>query len=404
VQEYLARRSRKKPVTYDHPLEERALARTLGVILFQDQVNQLAIDVAGFGPGQADQLRRAFGRRHNEALIQDFHRRFLEGAAAKGVGGEAAERIFRKFNGLYMFPESHAFAFGVTAYQASWLKLRYPLEFFVGIFNQQPMGFYNLETLKEDAKRHGIRVFNPDVNKSAAGCLMENGAVRLGFLNVLGLGEAAAKAMMGARESGSFRDIGDFLSRTGVLEEVALGLAGAGAFDSLEPNRRRAKWEIGLRYRPAGSQLALTLPVAQDMVELAAPTPWERMKEEYDILSLYPGGHVMEKLRPHFRKGFYSSREILRLRSGASVSAAGLVIRRQRPQGRMVFITLEDEFGHIPLMVFPQVYERYEHVFKSPFLVVKGRFLRREGTHNVVVTEARPFQALEKAPASKDWR
>jgi error-prone DNA polymerase len=405
VQEYLARRSRRKPVVYDHPLEERALERTLGVILFQDQVNQLAIDVAGFGPGQADQLRRAFGRRHNEELIKSFHRKFMDGAATRGVGEEAAERIFKKFNGLYMFPESHAFAFGVTAYQASWLKLRYPLEFFVAIFNQQPMGFYNLETLKEDAKRHGIRVLNPDINKSAAGCLMENGAVRLGFLNVLGLGGAAAKAIVGAREKdGSFKDIGGFLIRTGVLEDVALGLAGAGAFDSIEPNRRLVKWEIGLRYRPVNSQLALSLPVEQDMAELSAPTPWESMKEEYNILNLYPGGHVMEKLRPHFRKGFFSSREILHLRNGDIINAAGLVIRRQRPQGKMVFITLEDEFGHIPLMIFPQVYERYENVFKSPFLVIKGRFLRREGTHNVVVTEARPFQALEKVPASKDWR
>jgi error-prone DNA polymerase len=205
-------------------------------------------------------------------------------------------------------------------------------------------------------------------------------------------------------KEGAFRDIGDFLTRSGVLEDVALGLAGAGAFDSTEPNRRLVKWEIGLRYRPVNSQLALSLPVEQDMAQLAAPTPWESMKEEYNILNLYPEGHVMEKLRTHFHKGFYSSREILHLRSGAVINTAGLVIRRQRPQGKMVFITLEDEFGHIPLMIFPQVYERYENVFKSPFLVIKGRFLRREGTHNVVVTEARPFQALEKVPASKDWR
>jgi error-prone DNA polymerase len=228
--------------------------------------------------------------------------------------------------------------------------------------------------------------------------------VRLGFLNVLGLGEAAAGSIVGGRGNGKFISIADFLTRTGVLEDVALSLAGAGAFDSLEPNRRRVKWEIGLRYRPVNSQLSLALPVEQDMAELAAPGEWERMKEEYNILSLYPSGHVMGALRHNFQQGFHSSRDIPHLRSGAAVAAAGLVIRRQRPQGKMVFITLEDEFGHIPLMIFPQVYERYEHVFKSAFLVVKGRFLRRDGTHNVVVTEARTFQALEKVPASKDWR
>ncbi len=341
VQEYLARRTGRKPVTYDHPLEKRALERTLGIVLFQDQVNQLAIDVAGFPASEADRLRRAFGRRHNEALIEQYRQKFLAGAKERGVDAAAAEKIFKKFNGLYMFPESHAFAFGVTAYQASWLKYHYPLEFFVAIFNQQPMGFYNLETLKEDARRHGIRVLNPDINKSRAKCVIEdfksplippyeggkdqlkpvtnglvqsssplckgraregfnNSAIRLGLLNVLGLGEAAATAIEKAREEGEFRGIGDFLERTGVLEEVALNLAGAGAFDSLEPNRRKVKWEIGLRYRPVNTQLPLPLPVEQDLVDLEAPGEWERMKEEYSVLGLFPAGHIMARLRPNF--------------------------------------------------------------------------------------------------------
>ncbi|OGO30317.1 MAG: hypothetical protein A2Z29_09630 [Chloroflexi bacterium RBG_16_56_11] len=488
VQEYLARRTKRKPVTYDHPLEQRALERTLGVVLFQDQVNQLAIDVAGFVPSEADRLRRAFGRRHNEALIERYRRQFYAGAAQKGVPEEAAEKVFKKFNGLYMFPESHAFAFGVTAYQASWLKYYYPLEFFVAIFNQQPMGFYNLETLKEDARRHGITVLNPDINKSQAKCRIEQhdvipakagiqsssfvilsrssehsegaaknpfrtqtdssvaeltlseanvlpqndrlsggegemmkgvpltlalshggergqGALRLGFLNVLGLGEATAKAIEEGRgKGGAFQSIGDFLERTGVLEEVAFNLAGAGAFDSLEPNRRKVKWEIGLRYRPINTQLLLPLTVAQDIVELEAPGDWERMKEEYNVLSLFPGGHIMASLRPRFRKGFCTSWDVDKMRDGAPVTAAGLVIRRQRPQGKVVFITLEDEFGHIPCMVFPKVYERYEHRFKSAFIMIKGRLTRREGTHNVVINRVRPFSALEKVPQSKDWR
>jgi error-prone DNA polymerase len=228
--------------------------------------------------------------------------------------------------------------------------------------------------------------------------------LRLGFLNVLGLGEAAAKAIERGKGKSPFRSIGDFLERTGVLEEVALNLAGAGAFDSLEPNRRKVKWEIGLRYRPINSQLPLPLPVEQDLVELEAPGDWERMKEEYDVLSLFPTGHIMARLRPRFNGGFSTSRDIDRMGDGAAVTTAGLVIRRQRPQGKVVYITLEDEFGHTPLMVFSQVYERHEHQFKAPFLIVKGRLTRREGTHNVVVTQVRPFSALEKAPQSKDWR
>ncbi len=439
VQEYLARRTKRKPVTYDCPLEERALERTLGVVLFQDQVNQLAIDVAGFAPSEADRLRRAFGRKHNTELIEQYRQKFLEGAKYRGVSEEAAEKVFKKFNGLYMFPESHAFAFGVTAYQAAWLKFHYPLEFFVAIFNQQPMGFYNLETLKEDARRHGIQVLNPDINMSRAKCTIEddfshgearrgvspfeqntfplsktgegdkggeveNKYLRLGFLNVLGLGGASAEVIENARKDGPFRNIGDFLERTGLLEEVALNLAGAGAFDTIEPNRRKVKWEIGLRYRPANSQLPLPLPVEQDLVELRAPDDRERMQEEYNVLSLFPAGHIMAQLRPRFNGGFRTSRDIEKLCDGAAVTTAGLVIRRQRPQGRVVYITLEDEFGHIPCMVFGKVYERYEHRFRSPFLIVKGGLSRREGTCNVVINQVKPFSALEKVPPSKDFR
>jgi len=285
------------------------------------------------------------------------------------------------------------------------LKYHYPLEFFVGIFNQQPMGFYNLETLKEDARRHGIKVQNPDINKSRSVCVIEDNSIRLGFLNVLGLGEASTKAIEeGKAKQGDFRSIGDFLERTGLLEEVALNMASAGAFDSLETNRRRVKWEIGIRYRPVNSQLSLPLPVNQDMVDLIAPDDWEKMQEEYNVLSLFPAGHIMEKLRPRFNGNVCCSRDIERMSNGAEVTTAGLVIRRQRPAGKVVFITLEDEFGHIPLMVFPQVYESQELKFKSPFLVVKGTLSRREGTHNVVVNQVRPFRALEMISQSKDWR
>jgi error-prone DNA polymerase len=403
VQDYLARRSGKAAVTYDHPLEKRSLERTLGVVLFQDQLNQLAIDVAGMSPGKADLLRRAFGRRHNIEIIAHYREEFISGALARGVSQETAEKIFSKFNGLYMFPESHAFAFGVTAYQAAWMKYHYPLEFFTALFQQQPMGFYNLETLKEDARRHGIKILNPGVNESAPGCQIEKEAIRLGLLNVRGLGSASAGAIEKARKKGEFISIADFLQRTEVLEEIALGLASAGAFDRLEPNRRKARWQIGLLYRPLNSQLPLPLPVNQDMVELQKQDHWERMQEEYSTLDLFPEGHIMASLRPRLGKNLATSRDIANMKHGGIITIAGLVIRRQRPLGKVVYITLEDEFGHIPLMVFPKVYAENELKLRSPFLAVKGTLSRREGTCNIIVRRVSAFSALEKAPASKDW-
>jgi error-prone DNA polymerase len=140
------------------------------------------------------------------------------------------------------------------------------------------------------------------------------------------------------------------------------------------------------------------------MVELEGLNEWERMKDEYNVLSLFPAGHIMAQLRPSLNNNMCTSKDILKLNDGTEIITAGLVIRRQRPQGRVVFITLEDEFGHIPLMVFPQVYERQEHKFKSPFLIVQGTFCRREGTHNVIVSRVKPFNALSKLPRSKDWK
>ena len=402
---FIKRHSHKEPWDYDHPLEKRALERTLGVILFQDQVNQVATEVGGFSAVEADQLRRAFTRRNNQALIEMYWERFKQGAMEKGVSEAAAEKIFKKFNGQYMFPESHAFAFGVTAYQMAWLKYHYPLEFFVAIFNQQPMGFYNLETLKEDAKRHGITVLNPDVNDSVEKCTINDESLLLGFLSVKGVGESAAAAIVEARKrDGHFVGLADAMRRTGLQREAVENLVVAGAFDSLVPDRRGALWEVGLLYRPIGKQQALELPVEQDMAELPHLSRREVMAGEYSSLGLYPSGHLMEMLRSQLSPDVLPSCDIVGLEDGTEVTVAGLVIRRQRPLGKAILITLEDEFGHTPMVVWPKVYERYRLVLKEPVLVASGLISRREGTMNVVVTHVEGLNALMQVPRAKDWR
>ncbi len=433
VSQFIKRRTQGVPWDYDHSLERNALERTLGVILFQDQVNQLAVDVAGFSRQKANKLRLTFNRRNNKALIERYRADFMAGATANGVPKAAAEKIFKKFNGHYMFPEAHAFAFGVTAYHMTWLKYYYPLEFFVAIFNQQPMGFYNLETLKEDAKRHRIGVLNPDINESMERCVIAehpdpdlrplgkgsapflsggglkrgpSEAVLLGFLQVQGVGGAAAEAIVTARDrGGTFGSLADAMKRTGLQREAIESLVSAGAFDSLVSDRRAALWEVGLRYRPSAQQQPMELPVEQDfLAQLPLLSDWEAMAGEYRTLGLYPAGHMMQKLRPSLGPGVTPSNEVSNLEDGAEVTVAGLVIRRQRPLAKAVFITLEDEHGHAPIVVWPKTYERYRPVLREPVIKVTGLVSRREGTMNIVLTHAEPIKAVRHTPPSHSWR
>ena len=405
VSQFIKRYRGKVEWDYDHPSERRALERTLGIILYQDQVNELAVEVAGFSYRDADNLRRAFGRRNNKGLIETYWEKFLEGAAAKGVPEESARKIFGKFSGQYMFPESHAYAFGVTAYQMSWLKLHHPLEFYVAIFNQQPMGFYNIETLKEDAKRHDIEVLNPDVNESGAKCaIVDDRSFMLGLLNVKGLGEANAGAIVRARERGGrFRSLADAMERSGLRREAVESLIAAGAFDSMTPDRRSALWKVGLLYQPAGAQKTLRLPVEQDMAQLPMMTDWEAMLDEYRTMGVHPGGHFMAYMREHLPGDITPSREVIDLEDGAEVTVAGLVIRRQHPNANAVFVTLEDEFGHVPLVIWPQVFERYRLVIREPVLKVRGFVSRRDETMNVVARHIEGIPLDHVLPPSKNW-
>ena len=416
-----------EPVEYDHELEMPALERTLGVPLYQDQLAELAVHVAGMTPVEGDHMRRAFARRDSERQVPEWHRRFMAGAAKKGVPKEAAEKIFRKFHGLYQFPEAHAYAFGVTAYQMSWIKHYHPLEFFVGLFNNQPMGFYNLETLKEDAKRHNIEVLEPDVNLSGELATIEDNALRIGLKHVARVQSATVEKIMAARKTGGpFRSLADFMARTGVREEPLENLAKAGALDLFDSHyrprkhrsdkqgraaavpgrasdRRLLRWETGLRYRPIGKQLALDMPVDQDMVALPHESKWERMMGEYGSMGIHPESHVMAYVRPMMPPNLERSDRLAQLPDGAKVLVAGIVIRRQRPSGKATFITLEDEFGHSPLIIYPAVYKRIRLRTTAPLLVAKGVISKREGTLSIVVQDIKPFEHEGPDLKTKDW-
>ena len=408
IRRYINRRMGLEPIEFVHDLERRALERTRGVILFQDQINQLAHDVGGLSHSEADRLRRAFVKPDNGPMLQRWWERFRDGARAKGVDEETARFIFNRFNGHYMFPESHAFAFGVTAYQISWLKHYYPVEFYLGLFNQQPMGFYTPETLKEDAKRHGVSILNPDVNLSAKLCTIEEDgeadSIRLGLCYVKGLGEAAIQAIDGAKKrSGSFLDLAGFMSRSGLEQQQVEDLIDAGAMDGLCQDRRRARWEVGLRYRPVGRQLELPLPVEQDMARLPRAGAFDEMEREYRTMGVHPASHVMAYIRESLGERVLTSDEVPSVPDGETLTVAGLVIRRQRPLAKAVFITLEDEYGHIPMVVWPQKYARLRNDLKAPFLVATGIMSRRDEAHNLVVEKVKPLYVIPHPPESRNF-
>ena len=408
VAEFLRRRE-GMAWDYDHPLERNALERSMGVIMFQDQVVQLGMDVGGLTTAESDRMRRAFGRLDGEQLVSQYRERFIAGAEERGVSAETAEVIFGKFNPHYMFPEGHAVAFAFTAYQMAWLRRYHPLEFFVALFNEQPMGFWDLDTLKQDARRLGLSIAHPDVNRSKLLCTAEgDDTLRLGLTFVKGVDNRLGEALLRAREAGPFADLSDLLARSGLTREALENLARAGAMDALSDfaDRRSVLWQVGAGYVSGvrRGQLALPLPV-NPLAALTATSRARRVLDEYAMLGLCPDGHVMELLRPQLGPEVLTSDGLLGCRDGEVVCVACRVVRRQRPLATAVFLTLEDEFGLIPLAVWPAQWERLKGALCRSLVVVEGWISRRDDTLNVAAQNAWPLALhLDYRYGRQDWR
>ena len=391
---------------YDHPLERRALERGYGVIVWQEQVVQLLMDVAGFSAAEADEVRRAFTRPNAASLVAMHRARFVEGAASRGVPEETALRIFGKVNGHYMFPESHSHAFAVTAYQAAWLKRHHPLEFFAALMNNQPIGFYPIETLKEDARRFGVPFINPCVNRSQAKCIPHESSVLLGLRLIRDVGEKGAEAIAGERERGGpYTSAGDLARRTALKPQAMASLVQAGAFDALAPNRRLALWDAGLATRPlrnGQAALALAPGDAPDLDDLGA---FERMIGEYRVMGVHPRGHVMEFVRPHLDGGVLPTAAVEELPDGHGVRVAGWPVARQHPRGRegTVFVTIEDEEGDVQLILRPHVFARCRRALGGRIILARGAVSRHDGTTNVIASHVEAVPTRVPLPAAHDW-
>ena len=408
VSRFVERYRHGVPWDYDHPLERRALERGFGVIVWQEQVVQLLVDVGGMTAAQADEVRRAFARPNNEHLIAMHWERFRQGAAGNGVPEETTRKIFAKINGHYMFPESHSHAFAVTAYQAAWLKRHHPVEFFTALMNNQPMGFYPIETLKEDARRFGIPFLNPCVNRSGARCIPSGDAVLLGLRSVKDVGEESASALVREREEhGRYRSAADLVRRTGLKPQAALSLAMAGAFDGVTPNRREALWDAGLGIRPGkNGQRAFAIAADGGAPAFADFSDEEKMMGEYRVMGIYPKGHVMEFVRPRLRPEVLPAAAVETAREGEEVLVAGWPVARQHPRGKSgtVFVTVEDETGDAQLILWPRVFARFRRELESRLVVAHGAVSRWDGTTNVVVSRLERLATRAPLPSAHDWR
>lgn len=382
----------------DHELLREPLRETLGVVVFQDQVLDVAVHLAGFTVGEAEGLRRAMSRKRSHAALEAWRDRFVAGALGKGVDETLAHAIYDKLTAFsgFGFPKSHSAAFGLLAYQSAWLRHHYAAEFLASLLNAQPMGFYPPATLVRDAQRRGVETRPPDVNASEAGCTIEgDGAVRVGLRYVEGVGGDDAEAVVANRP---YRSIRELAQQTPLSGDELRALVESGACDAFGLARRELLWQLGLVPRPRtvpGSggkqqQLPLALDSTAATPELPEPTTWERLLADYRTTSLSVGVHPLELLRPHLPLGTLSSEDLQEQRNGASVRVAGMVIARQRPAtaNGVVFMLLEDEYAQTNLIVPPSVYDRFRAVVRGePILLVRGRYEHADRNRNVLVRE-----------------
>jgi error-prone DNA polymerase len=417
VHPYIERRKRRRAdpdyeIPYEHPLLEPVLEETLGAIVYQEQVLEVAIALAGFSHSEADSLRRAMSRKRSGDAIERHRKRFLGGAVEdKEVPLDVAERVWEQIQGFsgFGFPKAHSAAFGLLAYQSAWLRVHHGPEFLCALLNEQPMGFYPPDALVHEAQRRGIRLAGPDVNRSRVLCHVETprdppaGAelrggliVRIGLGYVKGVRGEEMESLVGERErSGPYRGVADLASRSGAGRDGLERLAWAGALDGLpsRAGRREALWEAGIAAAAArheeGAQMALPLQVP------AAPEgePLEPLEEaiaDYRSIGMTLGEHPIGLMRPDLDPALLRSTDLAGVDDGSTVEVAGMVVARQRPQtaSGVVFMLIEDERGTVNLIVPPPVYERYRALVRAATLVrARGRLERREGTTNVLVAE-----------------
>ncbi len=447
VHPYLRRRAGAEEVAYLHPSLEPILADTLGVILYQEQVMQIAIDVCGYSALEADIFRKAMGSHRSHREMEKEHARFVAGAQRTGLTPENAEELFKRCGAFaeFGFARAHAAAFAKITYDTAWLKLHYPVHYYAGILNNQPMGFYSPAVIVNDAKRHGVIVLPVDVNASAwehdteplerdpfvGGASNGEGeadsrispavdcsprkrapasrqfALRLGLSQVKGIGEAERQRLTEERARGPYRSVREFVARTGLGEQVVERLISVGAFDWTDAPRRELLWQLRTTLAdadPAHPALGLTDDAQRALgASLPPMTDAERVAADYRDTGVSPHLHAVELYRSRLAaRGVIRVAEAGRRRDRSMVRLAGLAVSIQHPMTAkyFVFIALEDESGMINVTVRPDVYQQHRSLLhRHPLLVVDG-VLQVEGeVLNVVARRLRSVDEVAAEPA-----
>lgn len=430
VHPYLRRRRGLESSKSPDPRLEPILSRTLGVPLFQEQVMKMAMSMAGFSAGEADELRRAIGSWRSAGTIERLGRKLMAGLLASGLPQDFVDQVFLQIQGFaeYGFPESHAASFALIAYASSYLKCHYPAEFTAALINSQPMGFYSTHTLIEDAKRHGVVVLPLDPNVSDWDCMIETleggtRALRVGWRVVRSLGEDSARIILEERKRRKFESLADFVARTRLRLNVLYYLAMGEAFKVFGFDQRRALWEIlASRNNGAmgetgfeGEQFELfaavpSEPVAQQ-ASFAGLTDYQAIQADYRSYGLSVRGHPMAALKKVLSRAVptTTTQSVKRGPGNRGARLAGLVIVRQRPPTAKgtAFATLEDEAGFLDLILHKDIYEKYMDTFREePFLIVSGNIQRDGELVNMIVrkVEKLDISGLGNLPvASRDF-
>lgn len=440
VHPYLRRRNGEEAITYPHPLLERCLAKTLGVPLFQEQLMQMAIDVAGFTPAESDQLRQAMSSKRSHARMARMRARLMEGMAANGIIGDAAEEIARKLEAFadFGFPESHSVSFAYLVYASAWIKYHYPAEFAAALLNAQPMGFYSPHTIVRDARRHGVEVLGPDLAASRRDATLEprpahdpvgrplpgfhaepsHLAVRLGLRSVRGLHDTILDRIDDERALRPFTHLEDLVRRTGVTVDQVEALATAGAFERcFGQSRRTALWAAGAlaTARPEARRdgtVVETLPgltTGTDAPTLPGMTEPEEIDADLWSMGLSPARHPTELVRAELdRQGVVTAAQLRELPDRSVVEVAGIVTHRQQPSTAKgtVFVNLEDETGLVNVICSQGTWKRFRTVARgAKALRVRGVLERHQGVTNLVAGRITRLPiSLSAALESRDFR